>query len=223
MAVKLNLNAQKREVFGRKVKNLRKEGKVPANIYGTKVKSQAITLDITEFKQVFKEAGETTIINIQIDDEKETRPILVHEVQVHPVDRQVLHIDLRQVDLKQKIKAFVGIELMGESPAQALGGVVITLKDELEVEALPTDLPENFTIDISKLKEIGDTILVKDLEYDKEKVQILAEADEALVKAEEPQKEEPEEAPAPVEGEATAEGETTETKEEKTEEAAKEA
>ncbi len=129
---------------------------------------------------------------------------MITDVQADPISQRVIHVDLRQVNLKEKINAMIDIELTGESPAEDQGAVIITVRDQIEVEALPTDLPEKFVVDISALKEVEDMITVADLQYDKSKVEVLAEPDEVLVKAEQPQAAEPEPETAEVE---TAEGE----------------
>ena len=201
---KIELKAEKRKVTGRKVKVLRGQGILPANIYGKDVKSEAIEIKLKEFKGVYKEAGETGIIDLTVG--KESKPVLIHNVQVHPATDEVLHVDFLQVNLKEKITAAVPVEVTGESPAEKSGlGTVVLLIQELEVEALPGDLPENFEVDATKLTEVDQTVKVADLKYDKEKIKISEDAETILVKVEPPQKEEViEVAPAATEG--TAEG-----------------
>jgi len=190
MAKNIQLTVQKREVTGRKVKHLRSKGVIPGNIYGADVTSQAVSFDELAFRDVFKEAGETHIVNLTVDGEKSVRPTLIYQVQQDPISRQLLHVDFRQVNLKEKITAVIPLELMGESEAEDKGAVILTLKNELEVEALPTDLPETLEVDISKLKEVGNVLTVADIKVDADKVKILLESDEVLVKAEEPKEEE---------------------------------
>lgn len=204
--MKIKLKADKRDILGRKVKNLRKEGKVPANVFGKNIKSESLTIDAKEFSEVYKQAGETQIIDL------EGRPVLVSNIQLNPVSGDYLHVDFRQVDLKEEIKANVPVVLEGESIAekQNLGTVVHQL-DEVEVEALPTDLPEKIVVDITSLEEVDQAIYVKDLKVGSS-VKILNDMDAIVVKVEPPQKEEVVEAPAePTEGETAEtapEGET---------------
>lgn len=200
------LAAQARTATGRKVKKLRREGKIPANIFGKKTKSQAITLSLADFQKVYKEAGETGLVDIVISGEKTPRPCLIANVHLHPVTDLPLHADLHQVDLTEKVTAHVPVELVGEAPVvKDKGGLLITLLDEIEVEALPTDLPEKFEIDVTGLKEFNDAILVKDIKVDRSKITLTADAEETIVKAQEPKEEEViVEAPAPAEGEAPA-------------------
>jgi len=205
---KLNLKAEKRKIFGRKIKKLRREGILPANIYGKKLKSEALQVDSKEFLAIFKEAGETGIIEISLVGEKKVRPALVHNLQKDPVSDEPLHVDFHQVDLTQKVHVPIPIEFVGESAAVTKGGVLVPVMDEIEVEALPTDLPDKFEVDLTKISEIGQSISVKDLKFDKAKIKILVENEEELiVKVEEPKKEEEEEKPVeevPAEGEEVA-------------------
>lgn len=159
---KHTLTATPRTIVGRKVKNLRKSGFIPATIYGKKIKSVSVSIPADAFTAVYKEAGETGLIDVSIDNQ--IRPVLVDNVQIDPVTSQILHIEFHQVDLKEKVAAHVPIEVTGESPAvtQKLG-VLLSIIDEVEVEALPTDLPENIAIDISVLGAVNDEIKVGDL------------------------------------------------------------
>ena len=101
----IKLKALKREIRGRKVKQLRSKGLIPANVYGKKVKSQAVSLDKEEFEKVYKKAGETEVVGLLVEGEKEERPILIQNLQVHPVTDEPLHVDLRQIILTEKIIA----------------------------------------------------------------------------------------------------------------------
>jgi len=217
---KLKLKAEKRKIFGRKVKKLRAEGFLPANIYGKKLKSQAVKVDLKEFLNVYQQTGETGIVELALLKEKKTRPVLVHNLQKDPVTDMPLPAAFHQIDLKEKVQVNIPIELTGEAPAVTKGGVLIQLMDEIEVEALPANLPEKFEIDIGKLEEIGQSISVKELKVEKAKVKLLVDNEEELVvKVEEPKKEEEEEKPAE---EVPAEGEAKEAKLEEKEEEGKE-
>lgn len=189
MQTKINLKAQKRTLFGKKIKSLRREGLVPANIFGSKIESLAITVSLLDFKKVYKQAGETSVINLSIEGEKDTRPVLLTKTQVDPVKKKLLHVDFRQVDLAQKIVTNIPLEIIGESPAVAKGLVLLTLRDEVEVEALPTNLPEKLTLNVSNLKEISDTLTVANLVVDQSKVTIKLNPEELLVQLQEPKEE----------------------------------
>lgn len=203
---KITLKSTKREIFGRKVNRLRKEGLIPANIFGKKMKSEAVTVDAKEFLAIFKKAGETQIIDL------DGKSVLVSNMQTDPISDMVIHVDFRQVDLKEKITAMVPVEIEGESPAEKQNlGTVVQQISEIEVEALPADLPEKILVDASSLSEVDQAIYVKDLKVDKN-VEIKTDLESIVVKVEPPTKEEVVEVAAPVEGEAdaTAEGEKTE-------------
>lgn len=203
---KVKLVAQQRKVFGRKVKKLRQEGVLPANIYGKNIKSQAVQVNLKDFLEVFKQVGETGIVEISLDKETKTRPALIHSLQRHAVTDQPLHVELRQITLTERVQVAIPIELIGEAPAVDKGGVLVQLLNEIEVEALPTDLLEKFVVDVSGLGEIGQSIAIKDLKVDKAKVKILVEDESQLVvKIEEPAKEEVEEKPTEEVEEAAAE------------------
>jgi len=142
MAKRLTLQVEPRKVLGRKVKSLRKEDLLPANIYGKKVKSQAVKVAVQEFKQVYEKAGATQLVDMQVKGKKETKPMLIHNVQLDPLTDLPIHAEFYQVDLKQKVTSDIPIVLTGEAPAVEKGGVLVQILDEVEVEALPTDLPE---------------------------------------------------------------------------------
>lgn len=202
---KQTLKAEVRKISGRKVKNLRKEGILPGNISGKKIKSEAVQVVLKDFEKVYKDVGETGLLTLEIG--KDEKPVLIHNLQVNPVSDAPVHVDFLQVDLKEKVEADVPVELTGESPAQKQAiGTVVQYINEIKVEALPMDLPEKFIVDTSGLAEIDQAILVKDLKVDRAKVDIKTGPDEIVVKVEPPQKEEVVPPPTPAEGEVPAEG-----------------
>lgn len=215
-----SLAVQTRAVLGKKVKKLRRDGFLPGNIFGKNVSSSAVQVSLPDFSAVYDKAGETGLVDLKLGDE--TRTVLIKNVQLHSVSRLPLHADFHQVNLKEKTTAVIPIELAGESPAvvEKIGLLIQTL-NEIEVEALPTELPERLTVEVSGLAEIGQELTVADLKgYDKAKVELLAELSEVVVKVvpavvEEKEEVKPaEEAAAegevPVEGQALTEGETEE-------------
>ena len=205
---KQTLNAEVRKISGRKVKTLRNQGLLPANVYGKKIKSEAVQVNLKEFAKVFAQVGETGLVNLAIKNGKtQEKAVLISNVQLNPVTDTVIHVDFRQVDLTEKITAEVPVEITGESPAekQSLGTVVQYL-DEIEVEALPADLPEKFIVDVSSLSEVDQAVTAKELSFDKKKVTLKVDPDEIVVKVEPPQKEEVVTPPPAAEGEVPAEG-----------------
>lgn len=170
----LTLSAKPREILGRKVKTLRKEGLVPAHVFGHNVKTIHVSVAENDFEEILAEAGETTIVNLKTDGQK--RPVLIRGVQTHPVTDKILHVDFYQVSLKEKVKVEVPLEIVGESGAvEKKLGVLLTPVLELEVEALPQDLPEKIEVDITGLENVGDAIHAKDLKVDKAKIELLAD------------------------------------------------
>lgn len=174
------LTAQKRTVLGRKVKTLRRDGIIPAHVFGHKVKTVHVQVKSNDFAKVFEKVHETGIVDLSIDSEK--RPVLVRNVQYHPVTSDLLHIDFYQVNLQEKVRVNVPLEITSEAPAvEKKIGLLLTPVSEIEIEALPMDLPENIEVDISNLAEIGDEVKVKDLKVDKSKIEV--HTDEELVVA----------------------------------------
>ena len=138
---KYTLNAKLRELTGRKVKNLRHKGTLPASVYGNGLESLSIEVDTAAFKGVFAHAGETGVVELNVDGSP--KPVLIHNIQIDPVSSEILHVEFYHVDLKQKVKTNVPIVLVGEAPiVLSKTSVLLTLLLEVEVEALPTDLPE---------------------------------------------------------------------------------
>jgi large subunit ribosomal protein L25 len=156
------LKVEKRKVLGKKVYKLRKEGLFPANIYGKGVKSVAVQVPYKDFEKVYKEAGETGIVDVDIAGE--IRPSLIHNIQQDYYKHVLLHADFFQVNLKEKVKAMIKIVTLGEPKAVAekLGLLMQTLS-EVEVEALPTDLPENVEINVENLAVLDAQVTVADI------------------------------------------------------------
>ncbi|NOY14651.1 MAG: 50S ribosomal protein L25 [bacterium] len=157
---KLTLSVQKRQLTGKKVKKLRKQGLIPATVYGKGFTSISIQLPQAALKTL-RSAGETQVIYMTLD--KKHLPVMIRQVQYHPVTDQVLHIDFYKVDLKEKVTAPVPIELTGEAPIVKQGYNIVQVLHEIEVSALPTEIPESIPVDISHLTEEGQDIRVKDL------------------------------------------------------------
>ncbi len=172
------LQADKREIIGKKVKALRREGKLPAVIYGSGIDPQAITLDTKEARQTLKTIGANTLVTIKIG--KKELLALVRDVQREVIKRDLLHIDFQAVSLEESITTTVPIVVEGEAPAIKLFNAVLTSGlDELQIEAKAKDLPDSIVVDVSELAEIGDHIQVKDLNIPGE-VTVLDDPDEIV-------------------------------------------
>ena len=228
---KFILKADKRTVLGSKVKQLRRTGAIPANLFGKTIESQAIQVNGVEFNRVYKEAGETSLIYVKVEGEDKERPTLVTSVHFNPITGDKLHVDFHQVNLKEKVTANVPVEIIGESELVNSNEAVLSQSlNEIEIEALPTEIPESITFDISSLKAIGDHLLVSNAKVSAD-VEIKTDPEQMVVSLQEPMKEEvipveevPEDATGaetPAEGEAV-EGEKSAEGEAKPEEPSKE-
>ena len=196
------LIAEERKLLGKKVKQLRREGLMPANVYGKGLASVALQVKLSDFQVVFKEVGATGLVQLKIGNEK--RPVLVKNIQMDYSTSLPLHADFYQVNLKEKVKAMVPVELTGEASAvKEKIGVLLQTISEVEVEALPDRIPEHIEVNIEALGEIGAGITVGDLKVE-EGVEVLTDAGVTIVRIAEPAKEEPVEVPA----EAGAEGQS---------------
>jgi large subunit ribosomal protein L25 len=157
-----SLTVQPRTITGHHTKALRKSGTIPATIYGKGMQSLTVSLPTDTFAKTYKEAGETHIINVSTGEA--TYPVLVHSVQINPVTRAILHVEFYKVNLKEKLKAQVPVHITGQSQAVKDGkGTILTLVNEIEIEALPTDIPEFLSVDVSPLSEVNAELKVKDL------------------------------------------------------------
>lgn len=180
---RIPLKAQDRTILGKKVKNLRKEGRLPAHVFGNIDEVEHVSVNGYEFLKVFKQAGETGLVDLKIGDDR-VRPVLIKEVDIDPVSDGILHIGFYAVNLKEKVTVPVPIVLIGEGPESVKMGesVVLHTLSEVNVEALPTDLIENIEVNIESLKEIGDSITVADLSFDRSKLTVHADPEEVVVK-----------------------------------------
>ena len=204
---KVVLKATPRTSTGRHVRALRRTGQLPAVIYGHNVEPVIISMDAREATKVLSRASSSSLITIDLDGKE--YPSLVREKQMNYIKRNLIHVDFQVVSLTEKIRANVGIVLTGNSAAvKDFNAMLINGLNELEVEAFPQDLPERVVVDIAALVKIGDGIHVRDIVLS-DKVTILNEADEMIVLATAPAKEEVEEVVTPeaavVEGAAEPE------------------
>ncbi len=158
---KLTISAEKRELLGKGVKKLRREGILPANIFGKDFTSLSIQVKEADFKKMYQEAGETGVVYVQADSD--TVPTLIKSVQKHPVTDAILHVDFRKINLNQKIETQVPLEFVGESPAVKDGAVILYQQDEVTIEALPTNIPSAIEINLENLTEIGQDVKLSDL------------------------------------------------------------
>ncbi len=199
------IKVEVRELTGKKVKQLRRSGIIPANVFGKDIESVSIQVDAKDFQKGFKEAGETALVDVKLGEK--TYPSLIGHLQRDPRSGSVLHVDFHKVNLKEKITTNVPVVLEGESPAAKSGiGLLLQTLNEVEVECLPTDIPQHFIIDAEKLAEVGQSVHVKDLKLP-EGVTITNDPEEAIVAVQnaEMKEEEPEPEVSPEDVEAVAE------------------
>ena len=177
------MHAEERQIVGKKVKKLRRDGLLPGHVFGRGVDGELVAVSQKDFLKTFHQAGETGLIDLKIGREK-VRPVLIRDVQYDPITSQPMHIDFYQVNLQEKVKVSVPLILVGEEPESVHLGETIVLQtlSEVEVEALPTDLLEKIEVDISPLKQIDDAIAVGQLNYDRSKLTINADPEEVVVK-----------------------------------------
>jgi large subunit ribosomal protein L25 len=222
----LTLKAKKRDVK-EDLETLRKGGELPAVFYGAGATNTSISISITEFKKIWNKAGESSTVKISTPEgDVDT---LIHEVQVDPVTDEPIHVDFLVIDMNKKIKVDVALEFEGISEAVKSGlGTLVKVLHEVEVEALPKDLPHNLVVDVSKLGTVDSQILVSDIklpvgvvmvtkgtevvasvaEQKEEKEEVAPVADLSAIEVEKKGKKEEE----GVEGEAKTEANPAETK-----------
>lgn len=202
--INMELKAQKRDAFGKKTKALRREGFIPAELYGHGVENVHLAVASKEFDKVYREAGENTVVSLSFSGAP--RMVMIHGVQTDPVKSEVLSVDFHEVKMDEAITAAVPLEFIGESPAvKDLGGILVKAMDEIEVEAFPQDIPSEITIDLSKLADLGDSVYVKDLPIGT-KFKYMVEPTTVVVTVSEPAAEE-EAAPAVTPESVIVEGE----------------
>lgn len=182
---KFQLKATTRKDAARGNNKLRESGVIPAVLYGNKLANVNVAINQIEFEKLFRKAGESTIVELAMEDGK-IHNVLVQDVQKHYLTSSPIHVDFYEVSMTEKLTATVAIEFINEAPAvKALGGTLVKVLNEVEVECLPADLPHNIEVDISVLKTFDDTLAIKDLKISP-KVEILGDADDLVVKVQPP-------------------------------------
>ncbi len=213
----ITITAKIRKISGKKVKNLKKEGIMPAVLYGSGAENLLLEIDLKEFEKIYKEAGESSLISLEIEKYKDEKiPVLIHEVQYHPLTDKPIHTDFYHPDLKKEIEAKVSLVFEGDSQAvKDLSGTLIKNISEVEVKAFPQNLPHEIKVNVESIKTFEDSILIKDLKIPEE-VKILHKPEDVVANVIPPRKEE--ELEKPIEEEEVEKeeksGEKKETEEE---------
>ena len=204
------LVAEHREVTGKRVNRLRKEGRLPAVVYGHGEASSNVSVDAHEFDLLRKHTGPNALVDLSIDGKK-SKPVLINQVQVHPVNRRPIHADLFLVNMTEELTVDVPLVATGESLAVSqLGGTLLHPSETVKVKGLPDHLPQSIEYSIESLVDFDGTLHVRDLTVP-EDVTLLTDGDEIIAKVQQPRVE-VEEAPVVAEGEGEegAEGEGAE-------------
>ena len=199
------LEVSKREITGKKVRFLRRQGMIPANIYGHDVESTAIAVETRSLKHLLAHAGKTDLISLKVASSAEPVRVLMREIQRNPMTDEPIHVDFYQVSMTEKIKAEVPLVFVGEAPVlkKVKNSSIFHLIDSLDIEALPDDLPHSLEVDVSHLEELDHTIHVKDIPLS-QGITLLSDPEQMVVKVAEARKEE-EVVPVAVEAELEAE------------------
>ncbi len=157
-------------------------GSVPAVVYGKKLASAPILVDTSDLLRVFRASGFSHIIDLVLDGKK--HPVLIHDVQVHPVSGDFVHVDFYAIVASEKLHVTVPVKLIGNSPAARDGAIIEHILQDIEVKCLPSDIPTDIEVDISALVNPGDIIHISDLTLDRTKIEILHHEDtDAIVLA----------------------------------------
>ncbi len=198
------LAAASRTVVGKKVAHLRHEGRLPAVVYGHGVESESVSVDAHEFELLHRKVGASTLVDLSVDGKK-SRPVLVHSIQVNPISRRPIHIDLFAVRMTEELTVEVPLVGQGAAPATELGGTLVHPTSSVRVRALPDKLPDSLHYDLSSLVDYDTTITVADLEVP-DGVTVQADEHEVIARVLAPRVELEEEPVAEAAAEAEGEG-----------------
>ncbi len=202
------LRAKVRDILGKKVRFLRRQGLTPANLYGRGMDSTPLQVETPILERLIARVGRNALIALRVDGDKKPRLAMIRDIQRHPLSGKLLHVDFFQVEVTQKVRAEVPLAFIGEPPAvKTLRGTLIRNLTSLQLEALPTDLPRSVEVDLSVLADFDQVVHVRDVTV-ADGVEILTDPDQVVAHVEPPRVEiapEVEEAPAE---EKKEEGET---------------
>lgn len=153
-----------RAVTGRRVRRLRREGTIPANIYGRGIASTAVQLPFADARTMLHAHGHNVLIQVQVGGEPSPRPVVIRAVDSEPLTGALRHIDFYQVDLSRPITGDVPVVLVGEAPAvERHRGILVHTTDSVQVEALPSDMPERLEVSVEGLREFDEDVKVRDM------------------------------------------------------------
>jgi large subunit ribosomal protein L25 len=216
---KLVLKVQKRDVLGKKSKTLREKGLAVGNIVISGKDSIPVFMDALDLKRIYEKAGESSLVYLSLEGHKTQLPVLLKEVDSDPLLDRIFHVVFLKVSLNEKIEASIPVEFEGEFKVG--GASLVKVKDTIDISALPTDLPENFTVFVNTLTEVGQQITLDDVEIDESIIDVIlpeeaTKSDIVLAIAQAEAEEQPEDTDEEADAE-TGETEKEGEKEEKTE------
>ncbi|MCA9392506.1 50S ribosomal protein L25 [candidate division WWE3 bacterium] len=212
------LNAQLRELTGKKNRRLRRQGFVPGVVYGPKNEPLNVQVDALEFARFLRGGGDTELLELSIENVDAPRVVLIHDMQLEPVTSEPKHVDFFEVDLSQPVEVEVPLELVGEVIAvEEKRGVLLQIMQDLPIKVLPDNIPPAIEVDLSKIAEVGDTFTVSDLSL-AEGIEVMVDnPEEVIIKIDEVktmQQELEEEEEAQAQAKAALEGEEEDDEEE---------
>lgn len=191
------LSAEPRAVVGKKVATLRRSGRLPAVVYGAGRDSESISLDLHEFQLLHRHTGAHAVLDLTVSGDGKAQPVLLQTIQVHPISRLPIHVDLLVVNLQEEMTVNVSVVPVGEAPAvDKLGGVLLHLQDSVVVRAKPDDLPSGIELDITSLDSFDAVLHASDLHIPPG-VTLVTDPGEAILRVQQPRVEE-----EPIAGEA---------------------
>ena len=161
----IELKTTNREILGKKVRFLRRQGITPVHLFGHGIKSMSLQCDTAELHRVLAEAGQTQLISLKLDKEKRPRNVIVREVQIEPRKEELLHVDFYEVKMAEQVRVEVPVVLVGEAPALKLKeNMLVHELNTLTIECLPANIPTSVEADIASLTESDQAVRVKDIE-----------------------------------------------------------
>jgi large subunit ribosomal protein L25 len=189
MADRVQLQAEKRQMLGKKVRRLRRAGILPATVYGHQIEPESIQVDALRMREVMREAGTTQLIDLHVDSQP-ARPVLIRQTAVDAKRNIILHVEFFQANLREKLMTHLPLHIVGESPAVKEGGIFLSLLDHVDIESLPEDVPAGgIEVDAGLITEINGAIHVSDLTFPPG-VTVLTPSDEIVAKVNPPVAEE---------------------------------
>ncbi len=176
------LKVSHRDILGKKVRFLRREGLTPVNLYGPNIESTPLQAETPLLKRLIARAGRNALITLKVDGAKKPRVVMVRDIQRDPLNDELLHVGFFQVEMTHRVRAEVPLLFLGEAPAAKTSrAMLIQNLTSLQVEALPADLPHDIEVDLSVLEELDQSIHVRDIVVD-EAVEVLTDPDQVVAR-----------------------------------------